>query len=254
MDQETKHFVLVMEDLKDAQSRDQVMGSTPELTHKAVMALAKLHAKYWGKVDGPDLDWMMDFRNQDMASMVTMSYTAGLPLVLKQLPDSFPGDTLKIAEDLGPKINKIMQDPTDGPRTVVHGDFRTDNLMFGQKPGAPELTVVDWQISGRGLGAFDVGYHTSQSLPVEVRRKIEKDLLKDYHKALLDNGVEGYPFDDCWEHYRISILFGLVYPVIACGGLDLSNERGKVLGQMMLDRSISAIQDLNAGDMLSMFD
>ena len=55
---------------------------------------------------------------------------------------------------------------------------------------------------------------------------------------------------DLWESYRTNALFALVYPIIICGGLDLSNERELALGDLVLSRSLSAITDLKAGEKL----
>jgi len=46
------------------------------------------------------------------------------------------------------------------------------------------------------------------------------------------------------------VLYCLVYPVIAGGTLDLSNERGVSLVSAMLERSLMAIDDLNCGELL----
>jgi hypothetical protein len=44
------------------------------------------------------------------------------------------------------------------PFTLVHGDLRADNLMFGGDHRYPEPSILDWQTSYRSLGAMDVAY------------------------------------------------------------------------------------------------
>ena len=75
-------------------------------------------------------------------------------------------------------------------------------------------------------------------------------LLQTYHRALLDQGVQGYTFEECLLDYRRSILFALVYPVIVCGSLDLANARGHQLATVVLERSVAAILDLHAAELL----
>jgi uncharacterized membrane protein len=107
---------------------------------------------------------------------------------------------------------------------------------------------VDWQIMCRGNAVFDVAYHLTQSVTIETRRAIERPLLREYHRALEQNGVTGYSFERCWEDYRQNALFALIYPINVCGGIDLSNERGRALAEVFLDRALTAVEDLNASN------
>lgn len=76
------------------------------------------------------------------------------------------------------------------------------------------------------------------------------DLLRMYHRTLTENGVRGYDFDQCLEDYRASALFCLLYSVIEIGNLDTANERGVQLFSTIMERAISAIGDLNAGELM----
>ena len=54
---------------------------------------------------------------------------------------------------------------------LVHGDYRLDNMLFGQ-PGADRaLTVVDWQTVTWGPAMTDVAYFLGCALPSELRRE-----------------------------------------------------------------------------------
>ena len=67
---------------------------------------------------------------------------------------------------------------------LVHGDYRLDNMLFGE-PGADRpLTVVDWQTVTWGPAMTDVAYFLGCALPVEVRREHYDTLLGAYHDAL----------------------------------------------------------------------
>ena len=76
------------------------------------------------------------------------------------------------------------------------------------------------------------------------------DILRSYHETLLEHGVKGYSFDQCFSDYRACAMFCLVYPVIAGGTLDLANERGTALVATMLDRSVATILDLDCDVMI----
>jgi aminoglycoside/choline kinase family phosphotransferase len=72
---------------------------------------------------------------------------------------------------------------------LCHGDFRLDNLFFANGAGHAPLTVLDWQISFKGNGAYDLAYFISQSLNTDDRRSAEKALIDRYVAVLADNGV-----------------------------------------------------------------
>jgi aminoglycoside phosphotransferase (APT) family kinase protein len=48
--------------------------------------------------------------------------------------------------------------PESGPATIVHGDYRLDNLMFAPEPPARVLAIVDWEMATIGDPLADLGY------------------------------------------------------------------------------------------------
>ena len=43
-------------------------------------------------------------------------------------------------------------------KSIVHGDFRLDNMLFDIKGGAEDIAVLDWQTVAVGNGLTDIGY------------------------------------------------------------------------------------------------
>ena len=155
-----------------------------------------------------------------------------------------------IAVSLAPRVMSMLQGLAEGPRTFLHGDLRLDNIFFGSTDGTRPLTLIDWQISGRGRGPFDIAYFLSQSIDVEARRANERAWLKDYHQTVT-RGVAGYIWEQCWADYRAATLLCAVYPIVAGGSIDLGNERGVELVRRMATRSLTAITDLDADELLA---
>ena len=79
---------------------------------------------------------------------------------------------------------------------------------------------------------------------------MEMDLLHMYHGILTERGVKRYDFDQCLLDYRTAALFCWQYAAVILGTLDASNERGMVLFTDVLERFVSIIIDLNAGELL----
>ena len=157
---------------------------------------------------------------------------------------------LEIGRKFESNITAIVNRISEPPRTIVHGDFRLDNLFFATPEGGDPLTVIDWQLASRARGVFDVAYFICGTVPPAERKANEMDLLRMYHSVLAENGVHGYGFDQCFEDYRLSVLLCLGYSVLAAGQLDMANERGVELFTTIMERTTSAIIDLNAGELL----
>jgi aminoglycoside/choline kinase family phosphotransferase len=155
-----------------------------------------------------------------------------------------------IGERIGQNVVKLQTSIADRPHTIVHADYRTDNLFFGTPGGGHTFAVVDWQIACRGRGIFDVAYLLCGGLEGEVRRANEERLVRMYHDTLLANGVTGYDWEQCWREYRRMALYVFVYVVISLGTLDPANARGVALMEAWLRRSSAAILDLRSAEEL----
>ena len=76
-----------------------------------------------------------------------------------------------------------------GRFSLIHGDYRLDNMLF--HPDGKQIWVVDWQTLGVGLPARDLSYFAATSLEPDVRARVERDLVGDYHSALLTARRDG---------------------------------------------------------------
>ncbi|MGD9893120.1 MAG: phosphotransferase [Dehalococcoidia bacterium] len=248
-DPATGDFILLLEDLSDRRLGDQLAGASLDDAELTIRELAKLHAAWWNDPRLEALDWLPASSDPINKAGVAM-YPQAWPIFMERFGHALPEAMRHTGERLGAEVGAILDRFVTGPRTICHGDPRADNLFFGTRPGDPALTLIDWQISVRAAGTYDLGYFMSQSLDTEVRRAHEQDLLKLYHSLLCEGGVTGYSFDDMLEHYRWTVLFCFAYPVMGGGFGDLSNERGNQLATSMMNRSAAAIMDWNAGALL----
>lgn len=245
-DDETNDFVLLMEDLSAARCGNQVEGCAREQAATTILNMAPFHATWWNKVDTPQLDWI-PYGNDPIQHFAESSYNDGWENFTRNFGNRLSPRAMVIAERLRTKIIAMEDAFTKPPLTIAHGDLRYDNLFFGADG---EMAVADWQIIVRVRGAYDIAYFLSQSVNPADRKAIEMDILHGYHEKLLEHGVTGYNFDQCFDDYRMSAMFCLVYPVIAGGNLDLANARGVELVTTMLDRSMATILDLDCDEMI----
>lgn len=242
-------FVLVLEDLGHMEAADQIRGATPAQAHAAVRAIARMHSYYWNRVGEPPLSDLHDISRPVSRLGIQAGYLAFLVPALKNFSGFFSDELRRLAEAFGPRISDHLAETARTSRTFVHGDFRLDNLFF-DGAGGDDVVMVDWQVSGLGAGLYDVAYFLVCSLDIGVRRRIERDLLAEYAETVRGMGVKDFTFEECWLGYRQNVLTLLVIAVFVGGGLDFTNERGRQLVETGIRRTLTAIEDLDAAEMM----
>ncbi|HLK23599.1 MAG TPA: phosphotransferase [Caulobacteraceae bacterium] len=243
-DPETCAFALVMEDLSETTLGDQVAGLTPEQVTVAVDQVGDLHARWW---DRPELkaleDKVQSFGTPPYADF-SARHAAGWEVFDAWLEGRVSPDLRRAGARMCTELDRIAEDMAKPPRTLCHGDFRADNLMFVTRPGAaPGLTCVDWQLAMQARGPFDIGYMMGGSVNADVRRELEQPLLKGYHDKLRRSGVENYSFEECLHDYRRALLITLTYMSQSGAAADLSQPRTEALYDHTVKRIDAAIHD-----------
>ena len=117
------------------------------------------------------------------------------------------------------------------PATLIHMDFRADNLMFGVNKQAPPLVVIDWQTASVGAASWDVAYLLGAAFQPEVRARLERDLLKQYIEEMKVAGIE-LKFEQVWHEYRLGALWGLLMAVGATAVAEETERGNNMLIQM----------------------
>ena len=251
-EERSRRFVLVMEDLAHMRMGDHFAGATPDEARRTIRALARLHGRYWNDVGQPLLAGILDTCGPRMRPLAQILYLAFLVPTLNNFGDFFSAGTRRTAEAYGPLVAAhIGGVAASAPRTFIHGDCRMDNLLFGA--GAEEVALLDWQVSGLGCGLYDVAFFLGSSVTTEVRREIERDLLQEYTDIVIETAgkrAQGFTFDECWALYRSHMLGRLITAIVVCGGIDLSEKRIRALAESGLQRTLIAIEDLEAADFL----
>jgi len=240
---EDERYMLLMEDLSSLTLGDQLVGLSLEQAEQALVAVAAHHATFWGGAGLEQADFLPVINgplNQAGASI----YDASLPGFMEAFGHVIQPELEAYVAGYAAVRGQILEDLEAMPHTLVHFDYRADNLMFDTDGS---VAVVDWQTISQGGGAEDVGYLLSQNLTVEDRRAHETDLLRSYHDALVANGVEGYTFESLQEDYKVGIACGWVIPVFAVGTLDFTSERAVALWTAVVERAQAALIDHGFG-------
>lgn len=245
-DFDTDDYVLVLEDLGHLRVGDQSIGVSAREAHAAVRALARFHARFWRSADLDCIEWMPAINAEGM-KIGSEIYRASLPGFLQVFAHAVDPDMIPIMERFADNVHQLLDRFAAMPTTIVHFDYRLDNLFFGPDD---EVWMIDFQACSKGGGAFDVGYFISQSVPIAVRRTEEQSLLRAYHDELVLRGVDDYSFDQLCQDHRVGVLYGWIIPVYAVGTLDSSSERAMALWTEVIKRAQSAMRDHHVADLL----
>lgn len=246
-DPAAEEYLLLMEDLGGLTIGDQLVGVTPEQAEAALVGLAQHHARFW---NGRDLDdaGFAPVINGPLNKAGESIYNASLPGFTEVFGHALRPEMAPIADIYGRNHPLLLDRFAEMPHTLVHFDFRADNLFFDSDGS---VVVIDWQSISIGGGAADVGYFLGQNLSIDDRRAHEDDLLHRYHDTLIDNGVAGYDYDRFVQDYRVGVVYGWVIPVFAVGSLDSSSERAMALWTNVLERVQDAIFHHGAQEFIS---
>jgi hypothetical protein len=240
-------YVLLLEDLGHLRVGDQEAGASLDEAASALVALARLHARFWRSPRLASLDWM-PMVNAEGMKIGREVYHASLPGFQQVFGHALDPRHADLIARFGDNVHQLLDRFAAMPTTVVHFDYRLDNLFFGADDG---VTMIDFQASSKGGGAYDVGYFVSQNLRTDVRRAHESDLLHAYHDELVTGGVTDYPFEQFHADYRVGVLYGWIIPVFAVGTLDSSSERAIALWTEVIERSQAAMADHEVADLLT---
>ena len=235
-------FVLMMEDLAPGVQGDQLGGCNADQANLALTELAGLAGPRWCDPALKQIDWLApaDLGDSGGASMMDMF----LPGFIERYQHRLTNEHIELATQLGERFESYStQDPDIF--TLVHIDYRLDNMMFG---GPHPLAVVDWSPS-LGSGAADAAYFMGTGMDAESRRQHERSLVKDYHQRLMSYGIDNFDFDACWLDYRRNSFAGLVMAIIASMIVG-QTERGDNMFMVMAKRSADMAIELDALDLL----
>jgi hypothetical protein len=236
---------LVLEDLAPAVVGDHVAGATLTQAEHAMDVLARHHATWFEHPLLPTLDWLPGLDDPAILTLAP-TFEVGWPLFLERFGDELPSRCLRWCERFVETIPEWLAGHLDEPITLTHGDFRLDNLFFDADGS---VAVIDWQLSMRAPGQADVVYFCANNLSVEMRRRHEFELIDRYVAALHAGGV---PRDAVTvASVRQGYLEGLVFYAVSFGAslltIDPGNERGVELFEVLVRRTFSAVDDLDAG-------
>lgn len=189
-----RRYVLLLEDMAPRRLGNQVAGCSRGEAEAALRHIAKVHAAFWEHDDLERVTWLLPANS--LSRYVEVLYRRSHAAFATGFGAGLSPEFAAFVESLARDGESIMRRLGDPPATLLHGDFRLDNLFFEGEGRDARVTAFDWQTACQGPAALDVAYFISGNLTPEVAQASERGLLEDYYETLVAEGVTGYELED----------------------------------------------------------
>ena len=176
-----QRYVLLLEDLGGYRMGDQLNSVTHEDSMLAVKTLASLHAGFFDR-SLTAFPWVIPFDLGARYFQIVTEKNHEEFCIRHQhiLPDSHKEILNWLIANAGLFVGRMAQ----LPYTLLHGDYRLDNLSFDDERG--EIIVMDWQTLLQGPIGIDLSYYIA-STDVDGS---EHELLEYYRGMMSEAGIE----------------------------------------------------------------
>ena len=209
-------FVLIFEDLGPARGGNQLDSCSLDDAREAMRQAAGLHAPSWNNTAITEIDWLQPKEGQ--AEQVKALYGNAQVIFRDRYADSLEPEYMAICEELNESRDAwFTQD--DGPKCLIHGDFRLDNMLFDIQGGAEPIAVLDWQTAALGNALTDVGYFMGTGIGNALRVAHEGELLDLYCAEMTARGV---PLSRAavWDDYVLGGIHGISTAVFSAAYVE----------------------------------
>ncbi len=243
-DHQTQHLLLTDASVSHA-APPRLISPTQSDSERMLTALAQVHAFWWehphlsgsiGRIDRETDNWgfikgrvettfggFVDF----MGDRLTGQRRATLEKVIAGWPT--------------PALHNRLKD--QHAITLTHGDAHVQNFML-PRLGMGKVFIIDWADWRIQPGPADVAFMIALECYPERRARLEQSLVRYYHERLLENGVTGYDWAQCWLDYRTAVIGCVLMP------LFWYSWSPPEYWWHPLEKILLAYEDLQCGDLL----
>ncbi len=231
-------FLIILEDMSPMADVDQFDGLSSVQAQVGLTALAELHAPTRGDLTLHGADWL-----GGTASALAPLYQAVLPGLFSAFLERYDDVLSQNVRDVVTRLGQRLGDFSgySSPYAcVVHGDFRTDNLLFGARGGTVPLAVVDWQTVSVSSPLLDVAYFITTSLDDEMCARLDATLL-EYYMAEMER--LGAPLESESAHREFArYTLQPVVMLVSAAVIVERTERGDRMFLEMIRRAVIAVE------------
>lgn len=237
-------YVIAFEDLAlrgDVTFYDADDEAPKEHAEAVVDLLARLHGRFWRSPRfESDLGWLKTYSGRPGYPFMRRMFSWSEKRFMKQ-DREVPDPVRRLTKTYVDNQDVFVRVWESMPVTLCHGDTHLGNT-FAQADGT--AGIYDWQVFHKMNGLRDIAYFLMHSIPTELRRAEEENLLRRYLAGLAEAGAgaEVPSFDEAFDRYRLLTIDGWIAIVftLAAGGMQ-PDDRMEVTAV----RAINTLTDLD---------
>lgn len=209
--------------------------------------LANLHGRFWRspRFDS-DLSWLETYARRPGGPFMQQLFTWSERRFMAQ-DREVPEEVRRLTKTYVQNQGRLVKVWESMPQTLCHGDTHLGNT-FSNPDGS--AGVYDWQVFHKMNGLRDVAYFLMHSVPTDLRRAEEKNLIERYVAGLAAAGAgkEAPTFAEAFDIYRLLTVDGWIAIVftLAAGGMQ-PDDRMEVTAV----RAINTLVDLDVESALA---
>ena len=236
-----RRYALLIEDLSGYRLGDQAAGCSEEDTKNVLTAMAKLHGQFWRSEKLEGMNWIAPIAATSKIIQMMFLQTVGKFKSVNK--DRLLERQVQLVKWLNANGEALTEKLGEEAATLLHGDFRLDNICFDDAKG--EILLFDWQTMSKGPGGMDLAYFLSAALPFGTEAGKIDELISYYHEELSSAGVEISAARLRWQ-YEMGLLATLhrIIPAAHTGQLDLGSDRGPQMMLAWIDKTFDKVKDL----------
>lgn len=242
-------YTLLLEDLAPRVPGVQAEGVEVERARGAIRNLAGLHVPRWNDASLFEYEFLTSTRDPDRASFLGKLTRSAAVKFIELYRDALSAADVETLQQ-STEVFESWAKSANTHFALLHGDYRLDNLMFGEDPD--DVVALDWQTMVIGPPTRDLAYFLGTCLEIEERRRSERSLVDFYYQELTRRGVQGYSAEACFRDYCIGHVQAVLITTVGC--VFATGERSAGSDGMFLAmarRSCAAIRDLQTLEQLA---
>jgi len=241
IDDESDKYILVLEDFPHHIPGKNSPGATLNQTYNLLGQMAKLHANWWQSPELAKYPFLGSL--EEFIKRYTIEIPKRLPLFLKHFETKIHPDDLSIFKALPKQFNATVSPLLDAPQTLIHHDLSLKNTLIKDDHDGVDIVLIDWQLAYWNTGVRDVSFFIGKRVSPTMRSIHEVDFLRYYWERLKLEGVEGYSFEELWDHYRRAVVCDLARLVFIGGSqAEIEGVWGSIFEHGIRGRTGSAKQ------------
>lgn len=197
------------------------MGCTLDEARLGIIQAASIHAPTMNDPSLAKAPWLQQV--EGFAEKLVAIYPHAHAAFVQRYEGALEPELMAVCNALA-RLSQGFFGQTASERSVCHGDFRLDNMLFDARGGRDPIAIVDWQTVAFDCPLRDIGYFLGCGIGSSLRRPHEEELLDLYCQEMSRRGVQ-MTRSAIWDRYRLGALNGVATAVFSAAFTERT-ERG----------------------------